>query len=140
MIYVVVCSGLLSCVRQCSERVQTTDKQDPIQKCFRVFDPLFKFVIQSRQLYSRATDGDSENDFRQDVFSLFSIFNQIASLTAENIVNTQVLLTFNINIFRLPSIQIWIAGGFARSHFPRGRAIEFRHVQSGSGQAAVIAH
>ena len=83
-------------MRQCSERVQTTDKQDPIQKCFRVFDPLFKFVIQSRRLYARATDGDSENDFRQDVFSLFAIFNQIASLTTENIIGTQVVLLEHI--------------------------------------------
>ena len=49
--------GLLSCVRHCADLVTSTERQEPIQKCFRSLEYIFKFVIQSRSLFSRATGG-----------------------------------------------------------------------------------
>ena len=51
--------GLLSCVRHCADLVTSTERQEPIQKCFRSLEFIFKFIIQSRQLFARATQGNS---------------------------------------------------------------------------------
>jgi len=89
--------GLLSCVQQCCDKIEMTDKYDAIQKCFRTFDILFKFVIESRQLYVRATeDGDNEDDFRRFVHGLFATFNHVVSLTSEINSTTQVVLLQHI--------------------------------------------
>ncbi len=81
---------MLTCVQKCTDRLLSTERQEPIQKCFRTFEFLFKFVIQSRLLYARATDGENHDDFREYVSSLFATFNKVVSLTNENLVDTQV--------------------------------------------------
>lgn len=70
-------------------------KHEPIQQCFRAFETLFKFVVQSRRLYMRAVaDGqDEDGDFRVYVHSLFATFNKVVSFANENLVNTQVIFT-----------------------------------------------
>ena len=57
MTFLPFCRGLLSCVRHCADLVTSTERQEPIQKCFRSLEYIFKFVIQSRSLFSRATGG-----------------------------------------------------------------------------------
>ena len=89
--------GLLTCIQQCSDCVLTTEKQEPMQKCFRTFEILFKFVIQSRLLYARTTDGENQDDFRLYVLSLFATFNKVVSLSSEVLVPTQVTFTSPIS-------------------------------------------
>ena len=61
--------GLLSCVRHCADLVTSTERQEPIQKCFRSLEFIFKFIIQSRQLFARATQGN--NFILIDILNLF---------------------------------------------------------------------
>ena len=68
-----------------------------MQKCFRTFEILFKFVIQSRLLYARTTDGENQDDFRLYVLSLFATFNKVVSLSSEVLVPTQVTFTSPIS-------------------------------------------
>lgn len=96
-IHISLFRGLLSCVQQCTDRVQSSNncKPEPIQQCFRAFEILFKLVIQSRRLYARASQNDGiqeEDDFRQYVQSLFATFNKVVSLSNDNLVSTQVLV------------------------------------------------
>ena len=48
-----VYKGLLSCVRHCCDLVPQTERQEPIQKCFKSLEYIAKFVIQSRKLFSQ---------------------------------------------------------------------------------------
>lgn len=73
-------------------------KHEPIQQCFRAFETLFKFVVQSRRLYLRAfADGQEDGDFRVYVHALFATFNKVVSLANENLVNTQVFVSSPVN-------------------------------------------
>ena len=51
--------GLLSCVGHCADccPVTSIERQEPIQKCFRALEFIAKFIIHSRQLFARATQG-----------------------------------------------------------------------------------
>ena len=56
-------------MRHCADLVTSTERQEPIQKCFRSLEFIFKFIIQSRQLFARATQG---NNFTLiDILDLF---------------------------------------------------------------------
>ena len=52
--------GLLSCVGHCADccPVTSIERQEPIQKCFRALEFIAKFIIHSRQLFARATQGN----------------------------------------------------------------------------------
>ena len=85
--------GLLSCVRHCCELVPVTERQEPIQKCFKSLEYIAKFVIQSRHLFSRATGGHSEDSFVVDIHLVFNSVNKMMSST-----NDTVLQVYDIKI------------------------------------------
>lgn len=84
----------MSSVQHCAELVMSTDRQEPIQKCFRSLEYIFKFVIQSRVLFSRATGGQFEDSFRYDVHRVFASLDKMLCSSFEMILPTQVLSKF----------------------------------------------
>lgn len=100
----------MSSVQHCAELVMSTDRQEPIQKCFRSLEYIFKFVIQSRVLFSRATGGQFEDSFRYDVHRVFASLDKMLCSSFEMILPTQVfyklfefvlLYWYNYNFFFL---------------------------------------
>ncbi|XP_066902048.1 dedicator of cytokinesis protein 3 isoform X2 [Halyomorpha halys] len=87
-----VYKGLISSVQHCADRVGATDKQEPILKCFRSLESIFKFIVESRLLFSRATHGQYEESFTRDIYSVFASLNKVLTVTSHNIINTQVAL------------------------------------------------
>ncbi|XP_050533759.1 dedicator of cytokinesis protein 3 isoform X2 [Daktulosphaira vitifoliae] len=87
-----VYKGLLSSVQHCAELVMSTDRQEPIQKCFRSLEYIFKFVIQSRLLFSQATGGQFEDSFRYDVHRVFASLDKMLCSSFEMILPTQIAL------------------------------------------------
>ncbi|XP_050437512.1 dedicator of cytokinesis protein 3 isoform X2 [Adelges cooleyi] len=87
-----VYKGLLSSVQHCAELVMSTDRQEPIQKCFRSLEYIFKFVIQSRVLFSRATGGQFEEIFRSDVHRVFASLDKMLCSSFDMILPTQIAL------------------------------------------------
>jgi len=87
-----VYKGLLVCVKQCSEMIKDVDSQENAQMCFRSLEWIFKFIVQSRILYARATgDHSNEDIFKQDLFTLFNSFNKMLSVNFEpSLVSSQV--------------------------------------------------
>uniref|UniRef100_A0A6P7GBE9 Dedicator of cytokinesis protein 3 n=1 Tax=Diabrotica virgifera virgifera TaxID=50390 RepID=A0A6P7GBE9_DIAVI len=91
-----VYKGLLTSVQHCADWVSSFEKQEPIQKCFKSLEYIFKLIIQSRLLFSRATGGHFEDSFRRDLFSVFVSLNKMLSITDNHIINTQFLESRNI--------------------------------------------
>ncbi|XP_060529581.1 dedicator of cytokinesis protein 3 isoform X2 [Cylas formicarius] len=87
-----VYKGLLTSVQHCADWVVSFDKQEPIQKCFKSLEYIFKLIIQSRLLFSRATGGHYEDSFRRDLYSVFSSLNKMLTINDARIINTQVAL------------------------------------------------
>ena len=85
------CRGLLSCVRHCAELVPSTERQEPIQKCFKSLEYISKFVIQSRFLFARATGGQNEDSFVVDIHLVFNSVNKMLSSTSDTVLPTQVI-------------------------------------------------
>ncbi|XP_030749885.1 dedicator of cytokinesis protein 3 isoform X2 [Sitophilus oryzae] len=92
-----VYKGLLTSVQHCAEWVSTFEKQEPIQKCFKSLEYIFKLIIQSRLLFSEATGGHFEDNFRRDLYSVFSSLNQMLKINNSHITNTQVALLLAIS-------------------------------------------
>ncbi|XP_076266616.1 dedicator of cytokinesis spg isoform X4 [Rhynchophorus ferrugineus] len=93
-----VYKGLLTSVQHCAEWVATFEKQEPIQKCFKSLEYIFKLIIQSRLLFSEATGGHFEDSFRRDLYSVFSSLNQMLMRNnIPNITNTQIALLLAIS-------------------------------------------
>lgn len=82
--------GLLTSVQHCADHVQAFDKQEPIQKCFKSLEYIFKLIIQSRLLFSRATCGQYEDSFRRDLYNVFSSLNKMLTISSSIITPTQV--------------------------------------------------
>lgn len=87
--------GLLSSVQHCTDWVAATDKQEPFQKCFRSLEYIFKLIIQSRLLFSRATGGQYEDTFRRDLSSVFTALNKMLATSYHVILPTQVIAKNN---------------------------------------------
>ncbi|GFT91555.1 dedicator of cytokinesis protein 3 [Trichonephila clavipes] len=87
-----VYKGLISCVKHCADLVRDADKQDAIQKCFRSLEYIFKFIIQSRILFARATGDQSEEAFKADLYSLFNSFNRMLAINHDLIILPTQLL------------------------------------------------
>lgn len=88
-----VYKGLLSCVMHCADLVKDADRQDAIQKCFHSLEYIFKFIIQSRLLFARATGDQNEEAFKCDLSSLFSSFgNMLAISNDPAVLPTQIAL------------------------------------------------
>jgi len=77
-------------VQHCADWVSSTDKQEPIQKCFRSLEYIFKFIIQSRLLFSRATGGQYEDSFKKDLYNVFTALNNMLAMSSDIILPTQV--------------------------------------------------
>ncbi|XP_050303860.1 dedicator of cytokinesis protein 3 isoform X2 [Anthonomus grandis grandis] len=92
-----VYKGLLTSVQHCSDNVVSFEKQEPIQKCFKSLEYIFKLIIQSRLLFSRATGGHFEDSFRRDLYSVFSSLNHMLKINHPHIINTQVALLLAIS-------------------------------------------
>lgn len=76
-----VYKGLIFSVRYLAEWMSTTERREPIQKCFGSLEWIFKLIIQSRKLFARATSGQYEDSFRKDLYSLFAAFNGMLATT-----------------------------------------------------------
>lgn len=91
-----VYQGLVSSVQHCTEWIAAPDKHEFIMKCFRSLEYIFKFIIQSRLLYARATAGQFEDSFRKDIFTVFTGFNNMMSLPYEMVLSLQVSVMHSI--------------------------------------------
>ncbi|KAK7862569.1 hypothetical protein R5R35_004185 [Gryllus longicercus] len=92
-----VYKGLLSSVQHCADWVNSTEKQEPIQKCFRSLEYIFKFIIQSRLLFARATGGQYEDSFRKDLYNVFYALHKMLGASNDIILPTQVALLHSIS-------------------------------------------
>ncbi|KAJ8929040.1 hypothetical protein NQ314_018309 [Rhamnusium bicolor] len=107
-----VYKGLLTSVQHCADWVVSFEKQEPIQKCFKSLEYIFKLIIQSRLLFSRATGGHFEDSFRRDLFGVFASLNKMLTINDSHIINTQVALLLAISavyeqlIEVLPTLEI----------------------------------
>ncbi|GLH11496.1 uncharacterized protein GBIM_16259 [Gryllus bimaculatus] len=104
-----VYKGLLSSVQHCADWVNSTEKQEPIQKCFRSLEYIFKFIIQSRLLFARATGGQYEDSFRKDLYNVFYALHKMLGSSNDVILPTQLWSNyFNLAVTFLtqPSLQL----------------------------------
>nr|XP_022902417.1 dedicator of cytokinesis protein 3 isoform X2 [Onthophagus taurus] len=92
-----VYKGLLTSVQHCADYVLSFDKQEPIQKCFKSSEYIFKLIIQSRLLFSRATCGQHEDSFRRDLYNVFASLNNMLSISSQTIIQTQAALLYSIS-------------------------------------------
>ncbi|KAG8007254.1 Dedicator of cytokinesis protein 3 [Nibea albiflora] len=74
-------------------------RQDHIQEAMRALEYLFKFIVQSRILYSRATCGMEEEQFRTSIQELFHCFN----LTLVSSMYLLLLVPSDLSLLPLPS-------------------------------------
>ncbi|KAG8233145.1 hypothetical protein J437_LFUL010375, partial [Ladona fulva] len=89
--------GLLSSVQHCAEWALTTEKQESIGKCFRSLEYIFKFVVQSRLLFARATGGQFEDSFRRDLLAVAASLDRLLSLqNLPILIPTQVALLHSV--------------------------------------------
>ena len=82
--------GLISCVKHLADLCPQTEKQEPIMRCFRSLEYIFKFSIQSRLLFVRATGGTNEDSFRTDVTNLFESFAYLLVAQRDKVLSSQV--------------------------------------------------
>ncbi|XP_015108826.1 dedicator of cytokinesis protein 3 isoform X1 [Diachasma alloeum] len=107
-----VYKGLLSSVQHCAEWVTAAEKQEPIMKCFRSLEYIFKFIIQSRLLFARATAGQYEDSFRRDLFSVFVALNKMLTIPYEMVQDSQRALLMSVSaVFEeltqlLPALEV----------------------------------
>ncbi|XP_034021811.1 dedicator of cytokinesis protein 3-like [Thalassophryne amazonica] len=83
---------LIRCLKWYMDRSAEVVRQDHIQEAMRALEYLFKFIIQSRILYSRATCGMEEEQFRTSIQELFQSLRFVLSLdsrSSETLVFTQ---------------------------------------------------
>ncbi|XP_033223488.1 dedicator of cytokinesis protein 3 isoform X2 [Belonocnema kinseyi] len=92
-----VYKGLLSSVQHCADWVTASDRQEPIIKCFRALEYIFKFIIQSRLLFARATAGQFEDSFKKDLYCVFSALNKMLTLPYDVVLQSQVALLSSIS-------------------------------------------
>uniref|UniRef100_A0AAQ4QWB1 Dedicator of cytokinesis 3 n=1 Tax=Gasterosteus aculeatus aculeatus TaxID=481459 RepID=A0AAQ4QWB1_GASAC len=86
---------LIRCLKWYMDRSAEVIRQDHIQEAMRALEYLFKFIVQSRILYARATCGMEEEQFRASVQELFQSIRFVLSLdgrSSENLVFTQAAL------------------------------------------------
>lgn len=80
----------MSSVQHCAEWLTTSDRPEPIQKCFESIEYIFKLIIQSRRLFSEATGGQFEESFRRDFQMVFiSLDQMLAAPSTDTTLPTQ---------------------------------------------------
>ncbi|XP_074603894.1 dedicator of cytokinesis spg isoform X2 [Brevipalpus obovatus] len=91
-----VYKGLIISVKDCADKIY---ERDPylIQKCFKSLEWIFKFIVQSRILYARATGDHSKDDsFEKELNILFTSFKIMLSKNQDKtIVESQVTFIDN---------------------------------------------
>ncbi|XP_076362645.1 dedicator of cytokinesis protein 3-like isoform X4 [Tachypleus tridentatus] len=93
-----VYKGLITCVKNSAELVRDSEKQEAIQKCFHSLDYIFKFIIQSRKLFARATGNQNEEGFKEDLDALFSSFRYMLGFSnIKGILFTQISLVNSLS-------------------------------------------
>ncbi|XP_015607824.1 dedicator of cytokinesis protein 3 isoform X2 [Cephus cinctus] len=92
-----VYKGLLSSVQHCADWATAAEKQEPIMKCFRSLEYIFKFIIQSRLLFARATAGQYEDSFKRDLYCVFAALNKMLSIPYDMVLLSQVALLLSIS-------------------------------------------
>ncbi|XP_062826144.1 dedicator of cytokinesis protein 3 isoform X3 [Anolis carolinensis] len=83
---------LIRCLKWYMDRSAELVRQDHIQEAMRALEYLFKFIVQSRILYSRATCGMEEEQFRANIQELFQSIRFVLSLdsrSSETLIFTQ---------------------------------------------------
>lgn len=80
--------------------IEKHDKQEPIQKCFRSLEYIFKFIIQSRLLCARATGGQYEDSFKRDLYNVFNKLNKTLTISYDVILPTQVSIKIELIPFK----------------------------------------
>uniref|UniRef100_A0A8B9KHR8 Dedicator of cytokinesis 3 n=1 Tax=Astyanax mexicanus TaxID=7994 RepID=A0A8B9KHR8_ASTMX len=75
---------LIRCLKWYMDRSAEVVRQDHIQEAMRALEYLFKFIVQSRILYSRATCGMEEDQFRTSIQELFQSIRFVLSLDSRN--------------------------------------------------------
>ncbi|KAM6981344.1 dedicator of cytokinesis protein 3 isoform 2-T2 [Aplochiton taeniatus] len=75
---------LIRCLKWYMDRSAEAVRQDHIQEAMRALEYLFKFIVQSRALYSRATCGMEEEQFRSSIQELFQSIRFVLSLDSRN--------------------------------------------------------
>ncbi|XP_044307406.1 dedicator of cytokinesis protein 3 [Varanus komodoensis] len=86
---------LIRCLKWYMDRSAELVRQDHIQEAMRALEYLFKFIVQSRILYSRATCGMEEEQFRASIQELFQSIRFVLSLdsrSSETLIFTQAAL------------------------------------------------
>uniref|UniRef100_A0A674AW66 Dedicator of cytokinesis 3 n=1 Tax=Salmo trutta TaxID=8032 RepID=A0A674AW66_SALTR len=86
---------LIRCLKWYMDRSAEVVRQDHIQEAMKALEYLFKFIVQSRILYSRATCGMEEDQFRASIQELFQSIRFVLSLdsrSSETLVFTQAAL------------------------------------------------
>uniref|UniRef100_A0A8C2KWU3 Dedicator of cytokinesis 3 n=1 Tax=Cyprinus carpio TaxID=7962 RepID=A0A8C2KWU3_CYPCA len=86
---------LIRCLKWYMDRSAEVVRQDHIQEAMRALEYLFKFIVQSRILYSRATCGMEEDQFRASIQELFQSIRFVLSLdsrSSETLIFTQAAL------------------------------------------------
>ena len=101
-----VYKGLLSCVKHCNDMVPSTDRQDPIRKCYQSIGHVFKFIVASRKLFAKATGGQNEDGFQMEVHLLFNSFNKMLSFQSETVLSTQIVFLSNLSTIYPSLIQV----------------------------------
>ncbi|XP_014677002.1 PREDICTED: dedicator of cytokinesis protein 4-like [Priapulus caudatus] len=81
--------AMLQCMTELSNQVKSTDQQQPILRSYRCLEIIFRFIVQSRLLFSRATGGQEEEEFVQELRDLFSAFSSALCQTTDLITPTQ---------------------------------------------------
>ncbi|XP_066206560.1 dedicator of cytokinesis protein 3 isoform X6 [Saccopteryx leptura] len=75
---------LIRCLKWYMDCSAELIRQDHIQEAMRALEYLFKFIVQSRILYSRATCGMEEEQFRSSIQELFHSIRFVLSLDSRN--------------------------------------------------------
>ncbi|KAG8321820.1 Dedicator of cytokinesis protein 3, partial [Homalodisca vitripennis] len=92
-----VYKGLLTSVKHCATWVSATHDQEAIKKCFRSLEYMFKFIIESRFLFARATGNQYEDSFKRDLLSVLTALNSMLVRTYDVIMETQIALLHSIS-------------------------------------------
>ncbi|KXJ24494.1 Dedicator of cytokinesis protein 1 [Exaiptasia diaphana] len=86
---------LVSCLKQTLEQTGDTNSIERLKKTAMALEYIFKFIIQSRVLYSKTFGNKEEESFRSDLQSLFLAMNNLMQQRSAEIVQAQSLLLRN---------------------------------------------
>lgn len=94
-----VYKGLLSSVQHCAEWMTSSERPEPIKKCFESIEYIFKLIIQSRRLFAEATGGQFEESFKRDLQMVFlSLDGMLAAPSTDITLPTQEALLDSIGV------------------------------------------